>query len=68
MNKYTNFNELPLILKPMDVAAILGISKNNAYAIIHSQGFPAIKVGKQYRILRNNFIAWLESQSMVNAA
>jgi len=68
MCSYKNFYELPLILKPMDIAGILGVSKNNAYAIIHSQGFPAVRVGKQYRILRSNFIDWLEAQARGNAA
>lgn len=68
MENYKNVEELPLILTPKDIGIILGISKNSAYAVVHSEGFPAVRVGKQYRVLRSNFFAWLESQSMVNAA
>lgn len=68
MQNYTNIEELPLILTPKDIGIILGISKNSAYAVVHSEGFPAVRVGKQYRVLRNNFFAWLDSQALGNAA
>lgn len=68
MHIYRNIEELPLILTPKDIGIILGISKNNAYAVVHSEGFPAVRVGKQYRVLRSNFFAWLDSQAMGNAA
>ena len=55
--------ELPLVLTPMDTAAVLGISRNTAYEVIHSEGFPAFRVGKQYRVSRERFLTWLDSET-----
>ena len=55
--------ELPLVLTPMDIAAVLGISRNTAYEVIHSKGFPAFRVGKQYRVSRVRFLTWLDSET-----
>lgn len=55
--------ELPLVLTPMDIAAVLGISRNTAYEVIHSEGFPAFRVGKQYRVSWERFLTWLDSET-----
>lgn len=56
-------NSLPLVLTPMDIAELLGISRNTAYQVVHSRGFPSFKVGKQYRVSSDKFLSWLNSQS-----
>lgn len=56
-------NSLPLVLTPMDIAELLGISRNTAYQVVHSRGFPSFKVGKQYRVSRDKFLSWLDSES-----
>ena len=55
--------ELPLVLTPIVIAAVLGISRNTAYEVIHSKGFPAFRVGKQYRVSRERFLTWLDSET-----
>lgn len=61
--RFTEAEALPLVLTPMDVATVLGISRNTAYELIHSEEFPAFRVGKQYRISRDRFIAWLNGEA-----
>lgn len=56
-------NSLPIVLTPMDVAKILGISRNTAYQVVHSRGFPSFRVGKQYRVSRDKFLLWLNSEN-----
>lgn len=56
-------NSLPIVLTPMDVAEVLGISRNTAYQVVHSRGFPSFRVGKQYRVSRDKFLLWLNSES-----
>lgn len=63
--RVTNPEELPMILTPMDVAAVLGISRNKAYQVVHSTGFPGFKIGKQYRVHREKFIEWLNTAKEV---
>ena len=55
--------ELPLVLTPIDIAAVLGISRNTVYEVIHSKGFPAFRVGKQYRVSRERILTWLDSET-----
>ena len=37
---YTSLEQLPLALSAEDVAQVLGISRANAYELMHSEGFP----------------------------
>ena len=60
---FRKVEDLPLVLTPMDIAAVLGISRNTAYELIHSEDFPILRVGKQYRVSRKRFLTWLESQA-----
>ena len=53
-------DELPLVLAPSDVARALGVSKNTAYEVVRSEGFPCFRVGKQYRIVRERFFQWMD--------
>ena len=38
------FESFPDVMKVMDVAKALGVSRNTAYEFVHSKGFPAINV------------------------
>ena len=42
---YKNYDELPLMLNVVQVAAVLGISRAGAYELVHSEGFPTLKIG-----------------------
>ena len=46
---YKNYDELPLMLNVVQVAAVLGISRAGAYELVHSEGFPALKIGTTMR-------------------
>ena len=41
---YTSYDQLPLALNADDVAAVLGISRANAYTLMHSKDFPTITI------------------------
>ena len=43
---YKNYDELPLMLNVVQVASVLGISRAGAYELVHSEGFPALKIGR----------------------
>ena len=38
-----------------DVAKILKIGKNQTYALFKQEGFPAVKVGRAYRVNEEDF-------------
>ena len=55
--------QLPCVLLPQDVGAILGISRNTTYQLLHSENFPVFKVGKLYRVPRDEILLWMESHT-----
>lgn len=58
---YNCVDEMPLSLTVDDVAGILGISKNNVYALCHSNDFPSVQVGRRWVIPKLAFVKWMEN-------
>ena len=59
---YTSYNQLPLSLNANDIAAVLGISRANAYTLMRVKGFPTIFIGKRMIVPRDKFIEWMDLQ------
>ncbi|KNY25021.1 helix-turn-helix domain-containing protein [Pseudobacteroides cellulosolvens] len=59
-NKITSVDQLPLSLTVSDISHILGISKQNAYNLCHSESFPSIQIGKRIIITKLAFIEWMK--------
>ena len=59
---YTSYNQLPLSLNANDIAAVLGISRDNAYTLMRAKGFPTIFIGKRMIVPRDKFIEWMDLQ------
>ena len=59
---YTSYNQLPLSLNANDIAAVLGISRANAYTLMRTKGFPTIFIGKRMIVPRDKFIEWMDLQ------
>ena len=55
--------QLPCVLLPQDVGAILGISRNTTYQLLHSENFPAFRIGKLYRIPYDESQLWMKAQT-----
>ena len=64
-NSYTSYDQLPLALSAEEVSQVLGISRANAYALMHSKGFPTLKIGKRMTIPKDKPIEWMEKQLAV---
>lgn len=62
MSQYTSLDQLPLALSADDVAQVLGISRANAYNLMHSKGFPTIKIGKRMTVPKDKLIEWIDRQ------
>jgi hypothetical protein len=61
MVKYKNFDDIPLTFGPVQLAEILGISKNKAYSLANRPDFPKIRVGKKIVISKKHFISWMDA-------
>ena len=53
------FENLPLVLRIDDLMALLGIGRNSAYDLVHSNQIRVIRIGKQIRIPREEVIRFL---------
>lgn len=64
-NNFTSYDQLPLALSAEEVSQVLGISRANAYALMHSKGFPTLKIEKRMTVPKDKLIAWMEKQLAV---
>lgn len=63
MTDYTSMEQLPITLSANQVAQVLGISRANAYTLMHSKGFPTIQIGKRMVVPKDKLIKWMEAQT-----
>ena len=61
--KYTNYDDLPLMLSVPDVASVLGISRAGAYELVRSDGFPSLRIGSRIVIPKEKFIGWISTNT-----
>lgn len=57
------YKQLPLTLKADQVAAVLGISRANAYKLLRREDFPTLRIGKRMLVPRDRFIHWIEENT-----
>ena len=58
---YTSLDQLPLTLSADEVAQALGISRANAYILMHSDGFPTLRIGKRMLVPKDELIKWMKA-------
>ena len=59
MTIVTSFENLPLVLHVKDLAEVLSISQNTAYALVRSGQIRSIRTGRTYRIPKGAVIEYL---------
>ena len=59
---YTSLEQLPITLKAEEVAQVLGISRANAYVLMHSADFPTLRIGKRMVVPKDKLIEWINTQ------
>jgi len=47
-----------------EVQEMLGISKSGVYRLLHTEGFPALKIGNLVKVRRTELEVWLEAQKI----
>ena len=55
----TSFENLPLVLHVKDLAEILSISQNTAYALVRSGQIRSVRTGRTYRIPKDAVFEYL---------
>ena len=57
------YDQLPFNLNAEEVAKFMGISRAKAYTLMHSEGFPTIRIGKRMMVPREKLPEWLEKHT-----
>lgn len=60
--EYYSNDQLPCMLNADKIAKYLEISRAGAYELMHSEGFPLIRIGKRMIVPRDKFLEWVEEQ------
>ena len=58
-----NETDTRLTLTVEEAAKLLGVSRIKGYELAHSEGFPAMRLGRKLLIPRDRFLAWLDEQA-----
>lgn len=62
MKSFHNIEQLPLVLNADQLAAVLGISRANAYKLMRSNGFPTLQIGKRLLVPRDKLLEWMDGK------
>lgn len=58
--KYTDYEQLPLVLSVADVMSVLNIGRNTAYDLVRSNQIRSIHIGHQHRIPKDALLEFLK--------
>ncbi len=64
-DRVKEFNESTFVKKSYsveEVAQILGVIRQTVYKLINDKCFKVVKVGNQYRIIKESFDKWLDNE------
>ncbi|MBT2755894.1 helix-turn-helix domain-containing protein [Mesobacillus foraminis] len=56
--------DLPDVLEVKDIQHFLGIGRSQAYQLVKSNSFHAVKVGKRILVPKKAFLNWFEGCNM----
>jgi len=59
----TSYEQLPLMLNANQLSKTLSISRAGAYELMHSKGFPTLRIGKRMMVSKDQLIKWVETRS-----
>lgn len=57
-----DWDTLPPFFGPRELAKFLGIGEAAAYSLAKRKGFPALRVGRKFRISREGLREWLQRE------
>lgn len=63
---YKSYDELPLFPNAKTVAEVLGISQSSGYELMHTEGFPVLKIGSRLVVPKERFREWVEQNTGEN--
>ena len=64
----TSFEELPLVLTIEELAPLLNVGRNTVYELLRSKRLKHTRIGVQYRILKQDVLAFMGQGSQAAKA
>ncbi len=58
----------PLLLRPNEVAALLGVSRSRVYELANAGAIPSLRLGGSLRIPRSRLVSWIEERTAEGSA
>ena len=62
--KCEEFDQLPFMLNAKDLVRIMRLSRSEAYAYMHSKGFPTTTLGSRMLVRKDKLIEWLDRHTV----
>ena len=63
MSNCKSYDDLPLFLNASLVSQVLGVSPSSGYELMHTSGFPVLRVGSRMVVPKEKFIRWVEQNT-----
>ena len=63
MSNCKSYDDLPLFLNASLVAQVLDVSSSSCYELMHTPGFPVLRVGCRMIVPKEKFIQWVEQNT-----
>lgn len=64
MNKvYLTEAQLPNYMNAEQIATYFGISRASAYILMHSEGFPVVRINKRMLVSSKKLLEWIENNT-----
>jgi excisionase family DNA binding protein len=57
--------EEPVLLRPAEAAALLGVSRSKLYQLIVANEIPSVRLTGSVRVPRRALLEWIEQQTVV---
>lgn len=60
---YRSYDALPLFLNSNTVSTVLGVSSSSTYELMHTEGFPTLRIGSRMVVPKEQFIQWVSAHT-----
>ena len=60
---YRRYDALPLFLNSNTVSKVLGVSSSSTYELMHTEGFPTLRIGSRMVVPKEQFIQWVSAHT-----
>ena len=60
---YRSYDALPLFLNSNTVSKVLRVSSSSTYELMHTEGFPTLRIGSRMVVPKEQFIQWVSAHT-----